>query len=459
MIKKVIYVVLNAFFAALLIYALYIFLMQKNDFDAQKIVQNSALKGKTFEANVEEITLDGGNKAWLLAENSAPLVALEFCFDKSGFAFDDDTTQGLAQMAAEILSYGGGRYENTRLNDLLEENAIELDFKVSSDAFFVSMTTPKNNIKLAFDILKDVLFLPHLKPEHLEIVRRKQLTAIDMQNEKPEKVLNKEFKKVFYGSHPLSRSALGLKEDVEKIDIADLKNFYQTRFVGDNLIIAVAGDVTKDEAAHLLNGLFSDLPSSSESKNLLEPDANYQFEEYNINRDMPQVLAHFVAKGVKRLDDDFYALYIANEIFGGSGLSSRLNLIAREKEGLTYGAYTYLNDNKYAPMIEGSFATSKENYQKMRQILLEEWQKMADFGVTKSEFEAVQNNMLTSFNLRFMSLPDIASQLLYMQKKHLGLDFLKKRNEYVKNTTLNQVNAAAKKYFAIKPAVLTIGNN
>ncbi|MBR1915664.1 MAG: insulinase family protein [Alphaproteobacteria bacterium] len=457
--KKIILIFLNLFFIGLAVSACLLFFKKNTSFDAQKIVNNSVLKDKTFETNIKEITLKDGLKAWYFEQKSAPIIALDFCFENAGYAFDEEQKEGISTLFASLLSEGAGNFPKQDFADLMEENAIEIDFDTSYDALFVSMTTPKDNALLAFDLLKAALDAPHFDQNHIDIKRTQQLTAIKMQNERPEKILAKTFKKKFFSSHPLGRSSLGDEKSLQNITRNDLIAYLKKHLTKDNLIISIVGDLSQDEAQNLLNDLFENLPEKSDIPPLPPATVSYSFDKENISRNIPQVLARFVAPGTLRLNDDFYALYIANEAFGGSGLNSRLNKIAREKEGLTYGAYTYLDTLKYAPSIQGSFATSKENYQKMLSILLQEWQKIADFGITQTEFEAVKSNMLTSFNLRFMSLSDISTQLLYMQKEHLGLDFLQKRNEYVKNTTLDEVNRAAKKYFSFKPSVLTIGNN
>lgn len=458
-IKKKTILILNIFFLSLFVYALWIFKTSLNTFNVKSLIENSILKEKTFKAEIKEITSQNGIKTWLMEENSAPIVVIDFYFDRAGFTFENKDKTGLTMLVAQMLSQGAGKWDRQAYHNLLEENAINIDFEAHDDVFEISMQTPTQNIDIATDVLKAVFQAPHFASKHLEIAKRKQIEAIKVKNEKPQSVLNTAFQKKFYGEHPKARDPLGTKETVQKISTNDLKNFVKEHFVSNKLVVSVAGNISQVKAAELIDDLFANLPNRKNADDLPKLVANYHFEEENIERKMPQVLSVFVAEGTTRLSPDFYPLYIANEIFGGSGLSSRLNLIAREKEGLTYGAYTYLDTQKDAPSIKGGFATSKQNYTRMREILFQEWQKMAEFGVSEDEFQAIKNNMLTSFNLRFTSLSNIASQLLYMQKENLGIDFLQKRNDYVQKVTLDEVNAAAKKYFKNIPSILTIGNN
>ena len=459
MTKKIIWGVLNLFFIVVFFLALWVLFFKKSGFDDEKIVAQSQLKGKTFSAVPVELTLKNGLKAWFIKENSAPLVAIDFYFDKTGYAFDDEGKEGLAVFAASMLSKRAGDMDDETFQNLLNENAIEIQVKALDDIFEISLETPKENLKTAAKILNDILIKPNTNENDAEVTKRKQITAIDMQKENPESVLGQQFKERLFRGHPKARLSFGKKEDVVTFLGQDVKTFTDVHFKQNNLKTAIAGALSKDEAISFLNVVFEGLQQGENKKDLPPLMVHFEDKEENIERDMPQVISFFAAPGAKRLSEDFYPLYIANEIFGGSGLTSRLNLHAREKEGLTYGIYTYLNTDNDAPRIVGMFSSSVQNYEKMREILLDEWQKMAVSGVTKQEFEDIQNNMLSAFHLRFSSLGHIAKQLLFMQKENLGIDFFQKRNEYVANVSLEAVNAAAKKYFVNKPSILTIGNN
>ncbi|MBO4285161.1 MAG: insulinase family protein [Alphaproteobacteria bacterium] len=456
--KKKVFLTLNLFFIAVAMYAVYVF-FYKTPVDLQDVARNALLKEKKFELKVEEIVLKDGLKVWIAEDHSAPIVALDFYFSSAGYAFDENQKQGLSAMVAALLDEGAGAYEQEAFSNLLEMNAIELNFSSDDENFNVSLTVPSKNLDVAASVLRAVLFEPHFAAENIKVVQKQMAEAVKMSSERPEKVLQKHFKQTFFGQHPKGRDGLGKIEDIMNITRADLLSFVGNHFAKDNLIMAMAGDISKDEAQKFLSDVFSNLPEKSAGLELEKPETFYVFEPQHIQRKMPQVLAHFVLKGTERLADDFYALYMATEIFGGAGLSSRLNMASREKEGLTYGAYVYLNPEKDAPRLEGGFATSFENYEKMEKILFEEFEKMEKDGVSQKEFDAIKNNMLASFNLRFKSVSDISSMLLYMQKENLGMDFLQKRNEYVLNTTRDDVNRAAKKYFAQKPSIITIGES
>lgn len=199
------------------------------------------------------------------------------------------------------------------------------------------------------------------------------------------------------------------------------------------------------------------LPAESSRQDLEKFEYQSKGEETNIARDIPQVMVTFFAKGVYREDKDFYPFYLANYILGDPGLTSRLNKVIREKNGLTYGVYTTLTYSDAAALVRGEFSADYENYDNAKKMLLEEWKNMAKIGISYEELEKAKKSLVDSYNLRFVDISGVSDILLAMQEYNLGLDFLQKRNDYIKNITLEEVNEAATRYFSAAPDFVTIG--
>ena len=79
-------------------------------------------------------------------------------------------------------------------------------------------------------------------------------------------------------------------------------------------------------------------------------------------------------------------------------------------------------------------------------------------GVSSEELQQVKTSLINEFNLRFADINDISDMLVTMQKYNLGQNFLDKRNDYINEVELQEVNAAIKKYFRTLPDFVTIGD-
>ena len=429
-------------------------------FNPDRLVANSVLKEKTFDTQVQEIVSPKYKiKAYLFEDDTNPIIAVNFLFKNAGYAGNEENKDGLAQMAAALLDDGTEKLNRVAYREELEKYAINISFATGRDDMSGALLTTKAQSRRAFGLLKDVLLRPRFDEDDINQVRQELFLGLRVQQEQPQSVLSLAANEELFGRHPYAKNPLGEAKDIAKISRADLVEYVKDHFTRSNLIVSVAGDISASEVGIMLDNVFGDLPENGKMAFIRNADVDFAGEDINIDKDLPQSIAFFAVPGVTRQSEDFYPLYVANDILGGSGLTSRLSLAAREKEALTYGVYTYMNVAEKAPLIGGAFSATPENFAKVKEIVAKEWQKIADKGVSKQEFDAEINYLLASYNLRFASISNIAEILSAMQKENLGIDFLQKRNDYIRNIKLQDVNITTKKYFAKNPRFIAIGNN
>ena len=288
---------------------------------------------------------------------------------------------------------------------------------------------------------------PRFEQADIQRTKAQMLEMLKRQSEHPARVLELEFAKELYGEHPYGRNPLGQAEDIERITAADLRHFVQNNFSRSNIIVGIAGDVDAAEAEEMLDKIFGGLPENGRIDFVREAEVCFDGRSRKIRRDSGQNMVLKALPGVGRSHEDFYPLFAANYIWGGAGLTSRLSQQIREKEGLTYGVYSYLSLDDKSPLLAVAFASTADKFAQADGLLRKETERFQQKGATEEELAAAKNYLIASYNLRFASIENIAEILTAMQKYNLGLDFLQKRNDYVANITLEQVNRAARKYF------------
>lgn len=428
-----------------------------NRIDDARIVQNSLLKEKTFAKIPQELQTPSGLKFWLIEEHTNPIISLSFAFKNAGRAYDPEGQKGISRVASHLLKYGAGEYDYQKFAEELELNAIQLDFESQLENFAGLLVTPSENQQKAFELLHLTLTKPRFDANFVKYGLMLASISWASQKEDPDVELSVDFNKHVYGNHPYGDNPRGIKDDFVKITPEKLNEYVRKSFARDKLFISIAGDMTPDEAIQAVEKVFAGLPEKNLNQPVPAPTMNLAADHVSLPRDTAQVISMFGAPGTTRLSDDFYPLFLANLIFGSSGLTSRLSLKARENEGLTYGIYTGLVAEEKNPLIMGTFSTTKENYPKIMKIVQDEWHKMAEKGVTAAELENARRYLLASHNLRFTTVSQLAEMLTSMQDNNLGIDFLQKRNDYIRNVTLDQVNRAAARYFANDPFEMNIG--
>ncbi len=414
-------------------------------FNAERILTQSKLSGRTFKGEVQVVSaLDGAVSAYLMEEHSVPLTAISFGFDKAGRAYE--AKEGVAILAESVLLDGAGPYSRQELRELMYEKGIKLAVSAENDRLSFSLTFVKEFEKEALDVLKAVLYAPHLNKTDLDLARQQLSVVKKRQQENPQYQLGQFVKEKFYGNHPYGKDSIPDDDKLQSINEKDIREYLKNFMAKDTLKVGVAGDMDKAETEAFLAQAFAGLVSKSGAKEL--PELNLSYDEDIETMLVPNSAQSFVMMttlGVKRLDEDFYPLYVADYILGGSGLSSRLNQGIREKEGLTYGIYSYFSNSDRADLWQIYFSATPENAEKALASAQKLYAEFYENGITFQELEQAKKGLLNSFNLRFSSLMNIAEMLEQMQVQNLGADFLKQRQATVQSITLESVNDAIRR--------------
>lgn len=414
-------------------------------FHAERIVERSSLKGRSFKGQVQEVSaLEGTVNAYLMEEHSVPLAVVSFGFDKAGRAYEPK--DGVALLAESVLLDGAGGYSRRELRELMAEKGIKLSVSAENDRLEFSLSFVKEFAKEALEVLKAVLYEPHLLPEDLEMARKQLAVLKNQQAETPQYHLGKLIKQEFYAGHPYGRENIPEAAVLAAISAADIRAYLKDYMGRDNLKVGVAGDMDRAETEAFLAQAFAGLAAASKTKEL--PAFSPVFDKEPAAVSVPSSAQSYVmlaAQGVKRLDEDFYPLYLADYIFGGSGLNSRLNQVIREKKGLTYGIYSSFSNSDAVDLWQVYFSATPDNAGKALDIAQKVYADFYKNGVTAAELEQAKKGLLNSFNLRFASLANIAEMLEQMQVQRLGADFLEKRQAQVAAVSLEAVNDAIKR--------------
>lgn len=424
--------------------------------DDMEIFENSAFKDKTFNSKPQQIEADGIS-AYMLEEHSVPIVSIDFSFKNSGYAHEDEDKLGLVGIFTDMLTDGAGEYDAQAFKEVCEEYGLKVGFSPEIDSISGYMHTPRQNLDIALKILNLIFQNPRFDNELLALRKQQQITTIKMRAEDPRAELKDKFAENIFDGHPYARPTLGNVDTISNLTSENLRQYMSKHFSQENIVIGIAGDITVEEAKSILRDVFTNLPGKFGGTLLPEADIAFKGLEYNIERPSAQSISAFAANGTHRSNPDYYHLYLANYIFGGSGLNSRISKLIREQEGLTYGIYTVLSEMDAIAMISGSYSSTPQNFRRAQQLLLDQWELMGEQGVTENELAQAKEALISSYNLRFATISGIAEMLTNMQMYNLGLDFLEKRNDYIRNVTLQEVNEAAKKYFKNMPDFVNIG--
>ncbi len=401
--------------------------------------------GPARATTIERVVSPGGIEAWLVEDHSIPVVSLSLAF-LGGSALDPADKPGLAAMVSSLIDEGAGDLDSKAFQKRLADLSISLSFDADLDAFSGELKTLRENYEEAFSLLGLALNEPRFDGEPIERIRGQFMTGFAFRDEDPEDIANRAWFEAAFPDHPYGRSANGEPEGIAAVTAADLKEFTARRFGRDVLIIGVSGDITAAELAPLLDATFGGLPPKAASFEVAS-SAVSDGGVIIIEKDNPQSAVRFGENGIKRNHPDFFAARLLNYVLGGGGFNSRLTEEVREKRGLAYSIYSYLQPQAHGALISGGVGTENSRVAETIDIIRDEWRRLVEEGISDEELENAKTFLTGSFPLQLSSTGRIARMLVTIQYFDLGIDYLDRRDGIINAVTQEDVKRVARDLF------------
>jgi zinc protease len=395
---------------------------------------------------IEKIVSPSGIPAWLVRENSTPLVAMNFAFH-GGSAQDEADKAGTANLAADLLDEGAGDLDSATYHKRLEDHAIDLGFQVGRDYLHGTLRTLNEHRDEAFDLLGLALSKPRFDADAVERVRGQLMAVLRRETTSPNSLASRSWWRTAFPNHPYGRDAQGSLETVPHIAAADLRDYVRRVFARDTLTISIVGDVDAATAGKLIDRAFAALPKKSDLKPIAAAVPQGIGRRIVVPVDVPQAVVTFGGNGLERSDPDFMAGYIVNHILGGGSFSSRLYREVREKRGLAYGVSDSLVWFRRAAVVLGGTATRADRTADALSIIQEETKRMADSGPTPEELAAAKSYLKGAYALSLDSSNKIAAQLTQIQLDNLGSDYIQRRDKLIDAVTIDDARRVAKRLY------------
>ncbi|RMH93154.1 insulinase family protein [Lysobacter pythonis] len=406
-------------------------------------------------ARTEILTLGEGLKVSLLPKkNRGQTVVVD-----ADFRFGDVATLkrhpvAAAGMVGAMLMRGSQALNREEIDKRFEALKTAANVNGGMQGASIGLATRRGELAEALTLAADILKRPSFPASEFEQLRLQAITAIEASRKDPNTAIAQAAGPHFDPwpkDHPLRFRDLDQSlADLRALELDDLRAFHRDVYGSAAGEIAIVGDFDPATVKPLLQKLFADWrpgtpyrpidtrhhPVAPERRRLETPDKSN---------------AVYMARMNLPLNDnhpDYPALLVANHVFGGGGLSSRLSDRARQKDGLSYGIGSAISaDSSQSGRDDaGSFSiqgiAAPQNMAKLEAAVREELERFVREGITGKELADAVNGMLTQRAQSRASDRNLAA--LLNADQYLGRR-MRRRAEFeakLKSLSVAQVNAA-----------------
>lgn len=317
---------------------------------------------------------------------------------KVGSANEDENNNGIAHMIEHMLFKGTQKRNAKQIADEMARIGGNVNAFTSKECTSYYATVLSEHLPIAIDIIADMLNNSLIEEKALKKEKGVIIEEIDMYDDSPEDLVHEMLQQRVWLNHPLGYLISGTKKVVRKVSREEILDFMDTYYVGENIIISVAGKFDEKEVLELLKEQFGIIKAKSTREASILGKPEYHQVICKRNKDIEQLHCNIAFDCISYLSEDRYILSILNSILGGS-LNSRLFQKIRENSGLTYSIYSYGSSYKetglfhiYAAMNPSQTATVVK---KIFQIIADLRKK----GVTAEELRMTKEQIKTELIL------------------------------------------------------------
>lgn len=418
----------------------------KNTFLTLSVLVTMLLPPLVHTAPLGTRTVLDNGATLLVAERPGVPMAIFNILLKSGAASDPTGKEGVANLAAELLTRGTKQYTAQALAEELDFLGASLSVGADLESTTITLTTLTKNLDAALSLLTAVILTPTFPETELDKKRTEVLGGLKSQEEDPGWVAQRAFLEKLYPGHPYGRLVEGQPASITKVTRADVARYHQTYYRPNNAIIAVAGDITQAQIVELLQKHFAKWQSGDIPATAWPEEQQPKPERIALDKKVTQANVALGHVGITRASPDYYAVQVMNYILGAGGFGSRLMDKIREELGLVYHVGSSFSARKHAGPFTVSLQTKNESATQALDETMQVIRRFTEEGPTDKELEAAKSYLINSFPLRLVSNRDVSSLLPVIEFHELGLDYPDRYPTIIGGITREQVHTAAKSY-------------
>jgi predicted Zn-dependent peptidase len=335
--------------------------------------------------------------------------------------------QGMAHFVEHMLFKGTEKRRSGHIINRLENVGGELNAFTSKEETVVYATVLTAYTERAMELISDIVLHSTFPQKEIDKEVVIIIDEIQSYNDSPSELIYDDFEEQLFKHHSIGHNILGQSELLLQFKTEDAREFVKKHYLPEEMVFFVLGDIDFKQLVRWAEKHFTTSNTTGNHAVRTAP-VSYSPTQTVITKNTHQV--HFIL-GNRAYDlhhPKRMGMYLLNNILGGPGMNSLLNLSLREKSGLVYNV-----DSSFQPFTDTGawyvyFGCDPENAARCEQLVMTELEKLRS--------KPFSDNTLKKYKLQLMGQMAIATE----HKENLALSFGKSYLRYGKIDDINTIN-------------------
>lgn len=338
-----------------------------------------------------------------------------------------------------------------------EEHPDPTLFTFYAQAQEVSTQFLARDVDRQLDVLSDVALRPAFAADEVDRVKQQRLAEIAALPEDPRSFASVQFETALFEGSAYGHPAAGLRQSVTSVTREDVAGFYRAHYTPSNAVLAVVGDFSTDAMVSKLSGAFGGWERREAARQPFgrAPQVTGRRIVVVDSPDATQTQIRIGNVGISRNDPDFYAVQVANTVFGGT-FNARLMVAIRVERSLSYGAYSRHRARLHpGPFVIETF-TKNETARETIDVALETLRKFRSEPIPAVELDKAKNFILGQFPLGIETADGLASIVTAIETFDLPRDYVETYAQKIRALSAADVSAVIQRRFPLDNLLIVV---
>jgi predicted Zn-dependent peptidase len=335
-------------------------------------------------------TLDNGIR--LVHYKIPGLVAYCGLIINAGSRDETETEHGMAHFIEHVLFKGTKKRKAYHILSRLEDVGGELNAYTTKEETAIHASFLKEDYERAIELISDITFNSIFPEKEIEKEKDVVIEEINSYLDNPAELIFDDFEELIFQNQPIGRNILGTPQSVKRFSQKTVSDFISNNYDTRQMVFCSVGNISDEKILKLFTEHFAGIVTE---KRISRTNKSWLYKPVSVTKKKDTFQNHCILGNLAYdlKDKRRMGMFLLNNILGGQGLNSRLNLSLREKNGFAYNVESSYNPYYDTGIFSIYFGTDRQYLNKSIAIAMDELKRLRTSKLGSIQLSKAKNQI------------------------------------------------------------------